>query len=129
MEACYHDDIAFSDPAFPDLRGKMAGGMWRMLCSQAKNFELVYSGVEADDKTGRAHWQATYTFSVTGRKVVNEIDAVFEFKDGKIIKHTDTFDFYKWSKMALGTPGYLLGWTGFLKKKVQTQAAKIFMSS
>lgn len=34
-----------------------------------------------------------------------------------IIKTTDDFDIWKWSKKAFGTTGYLLGWTG-LKKNI-----------
>ena len=50
--------------------------------------------------------------------VINDIIAEFKIKDGKIIKHQDKFDFYKWSRQALGFPGLFLGWTPFLKNKV-----------
>ncbi len=71
-----------------------------------------------------AHWEPVYSFSQTGRHVHNIIDAEFEFKDGKIIRHIDTFDFWRWSKQALGAPGLLLGWSSFLRNKVSTMAAK-----
>lgn len=122
MVDCYHADVEFSDPAFGKLSAGEAGAMWQMLCSAAKNFELAFSGVEANDRTGKAHWEAQYDFSATGRRVHNKIDAQFEFQDGKIIKHTDTFDFWKWSSQALGPVGSVLGWTPLLRKKVQTQA-------
>lgn len=122
MAACYHDSIEFSDPAFPDLKGKMASNMWRMLCSQAKNFELTYSEVSADDMSGSAYWEAKYDFSKTGRAVHNKIHASFVFEGGKIIQHVDSFDFWRWSKMALGPAGLLLGWTPMLKGKVSTMA-------
>jgi hypothetical protein len=96
--------------------------MWEMLCANAKNFELTFSDVAADEQTGRAHWEARYDFSATGRRVHNKIDAEFEFQDGKIIKHTDTFDFWKWSGQALGPAGSVLGWTPLLRNKVQKQA-------
>ena len=124
MADCYHPDIRFSDPVFPNLAGPRAGEMWRMLCSQAKNFEVTFSGIKADERTGKAHWEARYDFSATGRRVHNKIDAAFEFRDGKIIKHTDTFDFWKWSRQALGPAGVLLGWTPMLRGKVQKQAAE-----
>jgi hypothetical protein len=124
MASCYHPEIRFSDPVFPLLVGAEAGEMWRMLCSQAKNFELTFSDIEANDRTGKAHWEALYDFSATGRRVANKIDAAFEFQDGKIIKHTDTFDFWKWSRMALGPVGLLLGWTPLVRKKVQRQASE-----
>ncbi len=124
MVRCYHADIRFSDPVFPDLSRAEVGAMWRMLCSQAKNFDLSFTSIEADDQVGRAHWEAHYDFSATGRRVHNKIDAKVEFHDGKIIRHTDTFDFWKWSSMALGPVGILLGWTPLLRKKVQKQAAE-----
>ncbi|MFT4771922.1 MAG: hypothetical protein ACI9D1_001957, partial [Cryomorphaceae bacterium] len=77
--------------------------------------------VKASDQAGSAHWEAKYTFSKTGRKVHNSIDATFEFSDGKIIKHTDDFDLKKWAKQAMGLKGALLGGTGFFKKKLQEQ--------
>ena len=121
MAACYHENVEFSDPAFPDLEGKMAGNMWRMLCSQAKNFELTYSEVTADDMSGSAYWEAKYEFSKTGRSVHNKIQASFIFEGGKIVQHVDSFDFWRWSKMALGPTGLLLGWSPILKGKVSTK--------
>ena len=54
----------------------------------------------------------------------NIIRASFKVADGKIVEHSDAFDFWRWSRQALGTPGLLLGWSSFLQKKVQGQAAK-----
>ena len=123
MIACYHSDIIFEDPAFGQLKGPEAGNMWRMLIERGKgNIEIVYSDVQADEKNGSAHWEAKYPFSKTGRKVHNKIDASFVFKDGKIIKHTDRFDLWKWSSMALGFPGKVLGWTPFMKNKIRQQS-------
>lgn len=123
MAACYAPDVVFSDPAFPELHGQEAGDMWRMLCKKAKDFSLVCDGVEADDKSGKAHWVATYTFSASGRKVVNDIHASFTIRDGKIIRHIDQFDLWKWSRQALGLTGVLLGWTPAVQGKIKKQAA------
>jgi len=132
MAACYHEDIHFSDPVFTDLRGPAAGAMWKMLCASAKGFDLVFSDVQADDTSGKAHWEARYVFSATGRRVLNRIDAAFRFQEGKIIRHRDDFSFWKWSIMALGPVGLALGWSPMLKNKVRRQAAaglKKFMSA
>ena len=51
-------------------------------------------------------------------------DARFEFRDEKIIRHRDSFDFWKWSRQALGLPGLLLGWSPYLRAKVARTAAK-----
>lgn len=124
MAACYHRDIRFSDPAFPDLRGAQAGAMWKMLCARGKDLRLEFRDVRADDKSGSAHWEAWYSFSATGRQVHNIIDAEFEFRDGLIARHTDRFDFHRWAGQALGPAGKLLGGFGFLQTKVQKMAAK-----
>lgn len=122
MASCYHENIRFSDPVFPDLQGPQAGAMWRMLCERGADLVIEHSQVSANDSSGGAHWDATYTFGATGRKVLNRIDAEFKFQDGKIIEHKDTFDLWAWSRMALGLPGVLLGWSPIIRNKVQGQA-------
>jgi len=123
MAACYHRDIVFNDPAFGVLNGDHAKNMWRMLCANQKdkNFKITFAAIDLVDKIGSAHWEAFYTFSKTSRHVHNIIEAKFEFRDGLIIKHTDNFNLYRWSKQAFGVSGYLLGWTSFFKKKLQNQ--------
>lgn len=62
------------------------------------------------------------TFGQTGRPVHNRIRAEFAFADGLIVDHVDRFDFWRWSRQALGLPGLLLGWTPALQAKVRAQA-------
>lgn len=121
MISFYHDEIEFTDPAFGTLYGNDAKNMWRMICSKAKNFSLEYNNITENS----AHWEPTYTFSATGRTVLNKIDATFEFKDGKIYKHTDVFDLHKWASQAMGLKGKLLGGTTFFKKKLNKQTTKL----
>lgn len=123
MASLYHSDIIFHDPAFGELKGEHAGNMWRMLMSQAdKNLTIRYSKVQADENRGSAFWEADYLFSKTGRYVKNKIKSEFEFKDGLIYRHTDHFNIWKWSQMALGPIGYVLGFTPFVKNKIRKQA-------
>ena len=70
MAACYHPAVQFSDEVFPDLRGTRAGAMWRMLCERGKDLKIDSHAIEADDRTGRASWEAWYTFSATGRRCI-----------------------------------------------------------
>lgn len=128
MATCYADNVEFDDEVF-SLRGKAeVMGMWRMLCEATRtkgraDWKLEFSGIEADAKQGRAHWDAHYRFSATGRLVLNRIDGVFSFNpQGLITRHRDRFNFWSWSRQALGTPGLLLGWTPFLRGKVRAQA-------
>ncbi len=124
MAACYHDHARFSDPVFTDLDAAGARAMWAMLCARGKDLRVEFRDVYANQNTGSAHWEAWYTFSASGRKVHNVIDAKFEFRDGLILRHTDTFDFHRWAGQALGLTGKLLGGTAFLQNKVRTQGAK-----
>ena len=123
MAACYAPDIQFSDAAFPDLKGPAASDMWRMLCEGGKDLTVEASEIEADETHGKARWIAHYTFSATGKKVVNDIRATFRFHEGRIVEHRDQFDFAKWAGQALGVPGKLLGWTGWMQRQVQARAA------
>ncbi len=84
-----------------------------------KGLKLNSQNIKANDNSGSAHWEAFYTFSQTGRKVHNKIDASFEFKDGLIIEHTDEFDLHKWAKQAMGIKGIFFGGMQFFKNKLQ----------
>ena len=124
MVACYAPDVTFSDPVFPALQGEAARGMWRMLCARGKDLRLEFSRVQADDRTGSAHWEAWYTFGATGRKVHNILDAAFTFSNGLIVSHVDHFDLRRWSRQALGPVGVLLGWTPLVQNKIRRTAAR-----
>ncbi|MEO5772116.1 MAG: nuclear transport factor 2 family protein [Burkholderiaceae bacterium] len=135
MQACYAPFASFEDPVFT-LQGREAiGGMWRMLCDTTRSkgldaWKLEASAISAEASIGRAHWEAHYRFSATGRLVHNIIDAEFGFKDALIVSHHDRFDFWRWSRQALGPAGLLLGWTPMLQGKVRRTAAanlKAFM--
>ena len=124
MASCYHPEVLFSDTVFPRLQGEEAGDMWRMLVARGADLVVTLDSVSADDKGGRAQWTARYTFSKTGRKVVNVISAMFAFRDGKIVRHFDSFPFWRWAAQALGPVGAVLGWFPPLKWKVRKEAAR-----
>ncbi|MBS7808768.1 nuclear transport factor 2 family protein [Variovorax sp. PCZ-1] len=132
MGACYADAVRFEDEAF-QLEGKaQVMAMWSMLIDAVrapKNvkgrevWKLVFSQVKANGTSGSAHWEPTYLFTATGRVVHNIIDAEFIFNEqGLIIQQRDRFDFWRWSRQALGAPGLLLGWSPMLRSKVKQQA-------
>jgi ketosteroid isomerase-like protein len=125
MNDCYSEDIVFSDPVFMVLKGDEARAMWEMLCKNAKDFSLTYSNIQMlDEEYATCNWVATYTFSKTGKKVVNKIKAYMKFYEGKIIGHSDAFRLSTWMAQALGWKGVLFGWTGFMKRAVQKNAKK-----
>ncbi len=121
MIACYASDASFSDPVFTHLDYAGMCAMWRMLCSRGKDLQVKTSGIDADVTDGRAHWTARYTYTATGRPVVNEIDATFRFRDGKIASHRDSFDLWRWSRQALGPVGWVVGLPG-LRRTIRKKA-------
>jgi ketosteroid isomerase-like protein len=129
MQACYCDDARFEDPVFALQGREQIGAMWRMLCDATKargrdvwKLELGDHSADAGG-TGRAHWEAHYRFSASGRMVHNIVEAQFAFRDGQIASHSDHFDFWRWSRQALGVGGTVLGWSPFLRHRVQAKAA------
>lgn len=123
MARCYADDATFSDPVFGQLSADDARAMWRMFCTSGNDIDVRLHGAEADDTTGSAMWGAVYAFPGTGREVRNEIAGSFTFRDGLIVEHRDDFDLHRWSRMALGPLGALLGWTPLVKRRIRRQAA------
>lgn len=123
MNSCYSDDIVFSDPVFGLLRGEEVKYMWEMLCTQAKDFSLTFSNIRLlDEEYATCNWVATYTFSKTGRRVMNRIKAFMRLKDGRITEHSDGFKMSIWAAQALGWKGQLFGWMGWMKRKIQKNA-------
>ena len=122
MASCYAPDVTFRDPVFGELRGDEVRSMWRMLCERGTDLEISYRDVTADEERGSAHWDADYTFTATGRRVHNSIDASFVFSDGLIAEHVDSFSFWAWTRQALGPVGILLGWSPPVQGKVRSQA-------
>lgn len=128
MARCYAESVVFRDEAF-SLKGKRdTMAMWDMLLSATRAhgldaWALTYSGVTAQDQEGTAHWEAHYRFTRTRRLVHNRIKAHFVFDEqGLICQHRDHFNFWTWSRQALGAPGWLLGWTPWLRRQVAQQA-------
>lgn len=122
MGSLYAEDARFSDPAFVDLDAAEVRAMWRMLVTRGADLALDYRVLGETAESATVHWTARYTFSQTGRPVVNEIDAQLALRDGAIVRHVDSFDFHRWARQALGAPGLLLGWTPFFRRQVQARA-------
>ncbi|MEM9544786.1 MAG: nuclear transport factor 2 family protein [Bacteroidota bacterium] len=124
MQNLYDDEAIFSDAAFQNLNALEVRAMWEMLIKRGKDLVLEYEVLEESEHFGKVRWVATYSFSKTGRKVVNVINARMKFIDGKIMEHYDDFDFYKWGRQAFGFTGSMIGWTSFFQNKVRSQARK-----
>ena len=122
----YDENATFVDPAFGELKGIEVKKMWEMLLSKNNNKpQIEFFNIESKEDKGTAEWRATYFYGPKKRKVVNHIKSSFNFYDGKIINQIDHFNLWKWTRQALGLSGYLLGWSSFMKKKIQAQTNKL----
>ena len=61
--------------------------MWRMLTSRAEDLKVELAEHDATS----AHWIASYTFTQTGRQVVNDVHADIRVENGLIVDHVDRF--------------------------------------
>ena len=126
VAACYADDAVFSDPVFGELRGEAVRDMWRMLLGRSSGdmtTSIVRLGGSADGTTLQMHVTIDYTFSRTGNRVSNRIATFMMFRDGRIARQTDDFDFYRWARQAFGIAGWAAGWMPAFRRKVQSEAA------
>lgn len=124
MIGCYAPGVVFSDPVFPSLVGKDACDMWRMLCKNGKDLrvEFVVLPQTGDPNVVQVRWDAYYTFSKTKRPVHNAVVATMTIQNGVIVRHQDSFSFWRWAKQALGPVGLLLGWFPPLRETVRRNA-------
>ena len=124
MAAMYLPDATFSDPAFGHLAGPEVTAMWRMLTRAATDLEVSVRDVTARGDRAAATWEARYTFTETGRRVHNVVEAHMTLEEGRIRRHDDHFDLWRWSRQALGPMGLLLGWSPVVRVAVRRRARR-----
>jgi ketosteroid isomerase-like protein len=128
MQHCYSDEAYFTDPIFKKINSEQVRAMWKMFCLKSKDLSIEYKHVKCNEYFGTAEWSAIYSFSKSGRQVTNHIKSHFIFENGKICKQVDTFNFYRWSRQALGLTGILFGWSSLLKNKIRYSAKQSLLT-
>ena len=122
MNKIYHKDAQFSDPVFQILQRLEVQAMWHMLCEAGKDLQITYGSIGVFDNSAQVKWKAVYTFSRTGNIIHNEVKTELFFKDNLIINHFDSFNLYRWMRMAFGTTGTLFGWSNIFQEKIKGSA-------
>ncbi|MGY2896067.1 nuclear transport factor 2 family protein [Deinococcus sp. UYEF24] len=122
MVRLYHPQATFHDAVFGTLTAAQTTAMWRMLLGRSADMTVSSVLLGTEGQTARVRWDAHYKFSSTGRPVHNVVYARLTVQDGLIIRHTDRFNFWVWSRQALGLPGLLLGWTPMLHRRISETA-------
>lgn len=85
--------------------------MWEMLIERSQgNLKIDFEVIEATENTARVNWEARYPISNTGRRIHNKISTELTIENGKIIKHLDHFNLWKWAMQAFGFKGFC--WAG-----------------
>ena len=119
---CYDPAVDFADPVFTVQAnvhtpcGTCSSAEARPSRSPSTRFKPT---TQVEARTGKR----SIIFRRPKRPVLNIIDAEFKFRNGKIYWHRDHFDFWKWSRQALGTSGMLLGWSPILHNRVRKTAS------
>lgn len=124
LSDCYAGCATFSDPVFTNLNKDLTLAMFEKLMSTADHLWIDIKKITANRQTGRAEWLITYTCSLTGRKIVQSMESYFIFKNGKIGRQIDYFNFYSYIRQLKGLKGLLWGWAGIFKDKVQNSAMR-----
>jgi ketosteroid isomerase-like protein len=124
MAAFYAPGARFSDQVFGRLEGAEISAMWRMLLEASTDLRISAHDVTARGDRAAATWEAHYTFSETGRPVHNVVEAHLTLDGGRIARHDDHFDLWRWSRQALGPAGLLLGWSPLLRVLVRRRARR-----
>jgi len=122
MQECYSDRATFSDPVFRNLNAGQVRAMWEMFLVKNDSLTISFGNIETVGEMVTARWKANYILSSTGRPVTNNIRSIFRIKNNQIVRHTDRFDLYGWTRQALGIKGILLGWTPFVKTRIRRKA-------
>ena len=121
MNACYHPEARFHDPVFGHLDADGVRAMWELLLSRGTDLRLAYEVEREGEEGAVVRWEARYTFTRTGRQVVNKARTVITLRDGLVLHQDDAFDRWRWARQALGMPGLLLGWSPAFWRKVRGQ--------
>ena len=91
----------FTDPVFQNLNSDEVAAMWNMLLRGAKDLNVNYKILSADETSAEVEWVAYYTYSPTKRKVKNSVRTKFVFEKEQIASQTDSFDLCAWTDQAL----------------------------
>ena len=126
MAGCYHESARFRDIAFELETRRDIHCMWRMIC-KTSDLRATFRVIHADDAGARVSVVDHYTFRQTGRKVRNEIESRFTFRDGLILSQDDHCDPVAWGSMALGgIKGFLAGRVRWLRSRAASKVLDEF---
>lgn len=120
MLDCYEADILYNDPIFGLLQADKVHAMWQMICNNASNMSCNFGNIQqVDDEYITCNWKTSYFFKPLNKRVVYDAKAYMKIVNGKITEHSDGYRLSTWIRKTYGFPGMLLGWSGFMQKKVQ----------
>ncbi len=117
---CLHQQISFSDPLFPDLRGARALLRWHWLLRQTQDLSVQHQVIFADDR--KAQLKVNVSYSWHGRQVNLPVLTTLTIWDDLIVRHVDEYSYYEYAKQAQGLAGRVLGALPMAQSAVQRRA-------
>lgn len=121
---CYAKNATFTNPVYISLNKTLTVAMFNMYIRNAENLRLDFKNITADHHSGSAEWLITYTTAKKNKVVIKYLKSHFTFKNEKIVKQVDDFNFYNYIRQIKGATGFMFGWARLYKTSVQNSAMK-----
>ena len=125
MMEIYHSKIIYSDPLYGLLKQEDVIKRWQLLLEENVIEDIQIMDIkEYDDEYAMAHWNCTFYYTITQKKVTLSIKSFFKIENNLIIEQSDAYRLSKFISKAYGIKGLLLGWTKFMQHRVKKTALK-----
>lgn len=123
VNGLYHSEAKYRDEIF-DFNGIEIHALWYNATLPEMDISVKLESIREEGDKVITEWEMRYTLDIIKRRINLKEKGVFEFKDEKIYRHTDTYDFWAWCTQAFGAIGRVMGWSNWLRNRVRNQARK-----
>ena len=125
LKKIYHTQIMYSDPLYGLLHNEDVFKRWQFFCNENKieNIEIL-DIKEYDHEYAMAHWDCTFYYGITHKKVTLSIKSFFKIENNVITEQSDAYRLSKFISQAYGIKGLLFGWIKFMQHRVKRTALK-----
>jgi limonene-1,2-epoxide hydrolase len=123
----YHKNAHYKDEIF-DFKGLEIHALWYTATLPDMELSAELESIREEEDAIYTEWVMSYTLDIIKRRIRLKEKGKFTFQEGKIIEHTDKYDFWTWCIQAFGIIGRALGWSNWLQNRVRSQAKKSVLS-
>ncbi len=126
QENKYHDvvklyakDAFFTDDVFNLSCSDSIVLMWQYLAFIFTDLHIKVVRIIETQDGAVVDWESFY--QLRGKKIHNKLRSHFIIENGRILRQTDQFSFYRIARQTSGLKGWLLGWLPSVKKTMQNR--------